>query len=133
MNSHPKFWRFFSCKSWNERVNKRPQHEGDDSVHRHVRMRHGEVGEVPNQIGKSECFHRSLKRTREVENNPDQIKRQSVARFQLIPSSIESEDEVSGTRNNRNHHSNARYDGYSLHPPRNRAENKMVTSDQCIK
>ena len=89
MYSYQYFRGLFSGEPRNQRIRKCPDHKGDDSVHRKMGVGNRKIRKMPEQIGISEGFHRSLERSCKIEYNRHKIKGQGIAGFKLIPGSVE--------------------------------------------
>ena len=59
-------------KARHDRVNTRPKEETDDAVHRQVGVSHGEVREMPQQVGRAKGLGGTLHGARKIEHDTHQ-------------------------------------------------------------
>ncbi len=96
-------------------------------------MGNRKIRKMPEQIGIPEGFYRSLERPREIKNDRHKIKRQGIARSELVPGCIECHEKIGRARRNGNQHTDTGNNSCSLQSPRDGTEYKMMRPDQGIK
>src|SRR5699024_7771663 len=132
MGAYCKLWRFVARHAGYKSIDAAPDQEGHKTVHTHMGVCNGVVGEVPHFIQRTKGFQCSLVGDNSIENDPNQNKWKGIAAEDRAPFPFHREQEVAGSGGDRNKHAHAKYNSYGLNPPWNGAEYKVMSTNHDI-